>query len=175
MAGVMGVIGRRWTNSNLVPQMNPFMRIRCCGFVEVFQREWLGELHALAVPGACMGFAALFGFGYAFRVWSTHAETTFSGLIPVQLQYWSNPDEYRTYGGGKDTDETQIKDYYIIFGRKQNLGTIAMPFLDVLDKEAKSRGKDGVNMAAVGYNRLFTKSVANNVEQMVLAEAAKKA
>ena len=37
------------------------------------------------------------------------------------------PDEYRLYGGGKDDDETQIKNYYIIFGRKQKYAAI-VPF-----------------------------------------------
>ena len=41
------MLGSRWVGSNLTPQMSPLMRIRCSGMVEMFQREWLGELHAV--------------------------------------------------------------------------------------------------------------------------------
>ena len=40
-----------------------------------------------------------------------------------------------------------------------SLGVIAEPFLDVLDREAKSRGKDGVNMAAPHATGIFTSSL----------------
>ncbi len=48
-------------------------------------------------------------------------------------------------------------------------GVLDQPFLDILDREAKARGKDGVNMTAE-YNLVFTKSMANQVVDMVLED-----
>jgi len=169
------VLGSRWVGSNLTPQMSPLMRIRCSGMVEMFQREWLGELHALAVPGACMAFSAIFGIGYGLRVWNNHPETSWANLVPVQLQYYlTKTQQTRIMNEGKDDgDLSKMDDYHIIFGRKQNLGPLSQPFLDVLDAKAKAAGKDGVNMSAT-HNRFFPKSLADNVESLVVDAVAKK-
>lgn len=52
-------------------------------------------------------------------------------------------------------------------------GVLHVPFLDALNKEALARGKDGVNMGAE-YNLVFTKSMADQVVDLILDDVQKR-
>eukprot|EP00668_Euglena_longa_P048001 GGOE01065041.1.p1 GENE.GGOE01065041.1~~GGOE01065041.1.p1 ORF type:complete len:176 (-),score=24.13 GGOE01065041.1:90-617(-) len=173
MSTVLSVLGKRFQKAALVPKMNPFMRIRCHGFVEEFQRGFLGELHAFALPGACMTVACALGFFFIARSVYTNPELSLAKVVPEILQPFTHPNAQLKAGGGKDDDDSQIPKQWGMWARHPNYGVLHTPFLDLLNKEAKARGKDGVNMGAE-YNLVFTKSMADQVVDVILQDIQKR-
>eukprot|EP00669_Euglena_mutabilis_P009028 TRINITY_DN3990_c0_g1_i1.p1 TRINITY_DN3990_c0_g1~~TRINITY_DN3990_c0_g1_i1.p1 ORF type:complete len:175 (-),score=17.15 TRINITY_DN3990_c0_g1_i1:109-633(-) len=166
MSGVLQIIGKRFAGAAYIPRMNPFIRIRCHGPLEEFQRQMLGELHAFAFPGATMLMAIFLGFGYIARELIFDPGLTMFTVVPVFLQRFAEPDARRKYDDGRDEDDSKIPNSWALWGRHPNYGVLNQPFLDILDREAKSRGFDGVDMKAEG-NSVFTSSIAESLVNQV--------
>ena len=87
----------------------------------------------------------------------------------MQLHLRQNGDFGEGTCAGVRVGVGSIHAFFVSF----SLGPLSQPFLDVLDAKAKAAGKDGVNMSAT-HNRFFPKSLADNVESLVVDAVAKK-
>eukprot|EP00667_Euglena_gracilis_P034204 EG_transcript_58630 len=104
--------------------MNPFIRIRCQGPIEEFQRGFIGELHAFALPGACMLVASCLGTFHIIRCLVVNPELSLAKVVPEILQPFTNPNAQLKAADGKDDDDSQVPKQWGMWGRHPNYGVL---------------------------------------------------